>query len=185
MGAYGDHRDLGRLGRFYDHVRPPRGPNPRIEYGFRVPAIIISPYARAGYVDHTPLTFFSILAFTERIFGLPAMGATDAKANELFSSFDFQQKPLSPLVLQTRSCPPLNRPPYRPLKTYAIAAVGIGAMGTALLVLTFIPLAEGRPGIRRWIRLHSPRLQLVLATLLLIAGAAFGVYVLHTWHLPL
>jgi phospholipase C len=60
----------------WDHVRPPAvdqwGP------GSRVPAIIVSPYARQHYVDHTQYETVSILALIEKRFGLPALGARDA-----------------------------------------------------------------------------------------------------------
>jgi phospholipase C len=42
-------------GGFYDHVLPPRGPNPVIQYGFRVPAIVISPYSIPGSATLTPI----------------------------------------------------------------------------------------------------------------------------------
>lgn len=92
-------------GGFYDHVAPAAGPNPQIEYGFRVPAIIISPYAKAGFVDHTFYSFPSMLKFAEDLFGLPSLTTLDGQANNMFNSFNFTQTPLPPLVLQQRSCP--------------------------------------------------------------------------------
>src|SRR5439155_22342798 len=42
------------FGGFYDHVVPPRkAPNTYIEYGLRVPTLLISPYSKTGFVDHT------------------------------------------------------------------------------------------------------------------------------------
>jgi len=77
----------------WDHVPPPRidewGP------GTRVPAIIVSPYAKPHYVDHTRYETVSILSFIERRFGLPALGTRDARANPLTNAFDFTQRPLS------------------------------------------------------------------------------------------
>jgi phospholipase C len=92
-------------GGFYDHVPPPVGPNKEIEYGFRVPAIVISPYSRPHAVDHTMYTFSSLLHFAENTFNLPPLGEEDAKANGLAGSFDFTRKPLKPLILPTRDCP--------------------------------------------------------------------------------
>lgn len=93
------------FGGFYDHVAPPQSSDPGVQLGYRVPAIVLSPYARAGYVDHTTYTFGSMLRFAEDMFGLPAMGALDGDARDMTASFDFSQKPLSPLPLTTRSCP--------------------------------------------------------------------------------
>ncbi|HEV2581837.1 MAG TPA: alkaline phosphatase family protein [Ktedonobacteraceae bacterium] len=98
-------------GGFYDHVYPPKGPNPYIEYGFRVPALIISPYARAGYIDNTFNSFSSMLKFAEDTFGLPSLTSLDGNSNDLYSAFNFNQTPIPPLVLQTRTCPPAAAQP--------------------------------------------------------------------------
>lgn len=97
------------FGGLYDHVAPPHGPNPYVGYGFRVPALMISPYARAGFVDHTQYDFTSIQTFIEHVFGLSPLGTRDARANSLFNSFDFSQKPLPPLPLKTRTCHTSNQ----------------------------------------------------------------------------
>jgi phospholipase C len=93
------------FGGFYDHVAPPPGPNPQIEYGFRVPAIILSPYSRSGYVDHTLYSFPSMLKFVEATFGLPSLTSFDGQANNMFNAFNFTQTPLAPLKLTQRTCP--------------------------------------------------------------------------------
>jgi len=72
----------------YDHVPPPRGD--RWGPGSRIPAIIVSRYAKRGFVDHTQYDTTSILKFIERRFGLAALGARDAAANDLTNAFDFQ-----------------------------------------------------------------------------------------------
>jgi phospholipase C len=171
-------------GGFYDHARPPPSSNPRAGYGFRVPAVVISPYARPGFVDHTVLSNASVLRFTERVLGLPPLGRADRAAHDLFSSFDFRQAPLPPLALRQRGCPPLNRPRYRPTRTYAAGALGLGALAGILLAVTIIPVVDRRPRVGRWVLRRSPALQLALATVLLIATGAYLAYVLHTWNLP-
>jgi phospholipase C len=90
-------------GGFYDHVPPPQ---PDV-YGLgpRVPMLIISPYARKGYISHTQYEFASMLKFAETRFGLPTLTDRDAQANDMTDSFDFTQPPLPPLVLQERQCP--------------------------------------------------------------------------------
>lgn len=91
------------FGGFYDHVAPPR--QDFISLGPRVPSIVISPYARAHYVDHHTLEFDSLLKFVEQDYHLQPLTDRDRRANSLLSSFDFQQSPASPLVLHPRPCP--------------------------------------------------------------------------------
>lgn len=78
-------------GGWYDHVAPHIYNS--YELGFRVPLIVISPYAKKHYVSHVPHEFGSILKFTEKIFGLPSMHTTDARSDDLFDCFDFSQAP--------------------------------------------------------------------------------------------
>jgi phospholipase C len=79
------------FGGFYDHVAPPQVD--AYGLGFRVPCIVVSPYARRGFVDHTQYEFSSILKFCETTFGLPAMTARDAAASDMTAAFDFSQAP--------------------------------------------------------------------------------------------
>jgi phospholipase C len=79
-------------GGWYDHYRPypPLGAaTDPYEYGFRVPLIAISPYARPRFVDHGQRDFTAILHFIEDVYGLPSLGQLDAKTDDLFSMFDF------------------------------------------------------------------------------------------------
>lgn len=93
------------FGGFYDHVAPPQGPNPQSQFGFRVPAIIISPYAKPGHVDHIFYSFTSMIRFAEVNYGLNPLGAMDQQANDMFSAFAFSQPPLPALTLSQRTCP--------------------------------------------------------------------------------
>ncbi len=103
------------FGGWYDHVKPPRqyGCDPTAPYGlgFRLPLIVISPYARPGFVFHEQAEQASIPRFIERVFGSTQTlhdldpAAQDAQANDLFGAFDFKQAPLAPLPLQLRTCP--------------------------------------------------------------------------------
>jgi phospholipase C len=75
-------------GGFWDHVVPPAidkkwGP------GTRVPAIVISPFSKKGYVDHTQYETVSILAFIEKRWGLKPLSTRDAQARPLENAFDF------------------------------------------------------------------------------------------------
>jgi len=91
------------FGGDYDHVAPP--PVDVFGLGPRVPLLIISPYARKGYVSTTQYEFSSVLKFIEERFGLPALSDRDANANDMTDSFNFDQKPLAPVILTPRSCP--------------------------------------------------------------------------------
>ena len=79
-------------GGWYDHVAPPSIYS-SYEYGFRVPLIVVSPYARRGYVSHVTHDFGSILKFIEENFHLPSLGNADARADDLSDCFDFTQTP--------------------------------------------------------------------------------------------
>lgn len=76
-------------GGFYDHVAPPqiddRG------YGFRVPCIVASPYAKAGHISRQVYDHSSVIAFVERVFGLRTVGGRAARANPLEDCFDFSR----------------------------------------------------------------------------------------------
>jgi phospholipase C len=76
-------------GGWYDHVAPPIVD----EYGYgpRVPALLVSPYAKEGFIDNTELDFTSILKFIEYNWGLQSLADRDAKANNILTAFDFNQ----------------------------------------------------------------------------------------------
>lgn len=77
-------------GGFYDHVAPKIYDS--YEYGFRVPLIVVSPYAKSGYVSHVTHDFGSILKFIEGVYGLPSLGYADARADNLSDCFQFNEK---------------------------------------------------------------------------------------------
>lgn len=91
------------FGGFYDHVPPPSVD--AFGFGPRVPLLIISPFAKKGYISHTTYEFSSFLKFTELRYGLPTLTNRDAQANDMTDSFDFTQQPLPPMILQPRQCP--------------------------------------------------------------------------------
>lgn len=76
-------------GGFWDHVAPPKAD--RWGPGTRIPAIVISPYAKRGFIDHTPYDTTSILKLIETRYGLAPLGSRDAAANDLTHAFDFRQ----------------------------------------------------------------------------------------------
>jgi phospholipase C len=85
-------------GGWYDHVVPPQYPDPvTLAYeglGYRVPLIVVSPYARAGYISHQQHETASSLHFLENTFGLPSLGLADARADAYDDMFDFNQSPI-------------------------------------------------------------------------------------------
>jgi phospholipase C len=80
-------------GGWYDHVAPTIYDS--YEYGFRVPLIIVSPYAKQAYVSHVTHDFGSILKFIEEVFKLPSLGYADARADDFSDCFDLTQTPVS------------------------------------------------------------------------------------------
>jgi len=91
------------FGGFYDHAAPPQVD--QFGLGPRVPLLIISPFAKISYVSHTVYEHSSILKFVETRYGLAPLTARDAGASDMLDSFDFNQTPQPPLILQTRECP--------------------------------------------------------------------------------
>jgi phospholipase C len=80
-------------GGFYDHVPPPFL-DQQGGLGFRVPAIAVSPFAKAGYVSHDEYEFGSIIRFIEDNWNLGRLGTTDARsADFVHDFFDFSQRP--------------------------------------------------------------------------------------------
>jgi phospholipase C len=110
-------------GGFYDHVAPPKVD--QNGYGIRVPALVISPYARKGYIDHQTLSFDAYLRFIEDDFlgGQRLDPKTDGRPDprpdvredapvlgDLTRDFDFTQKPRPPLLLPTNPRTDLIKP---------------------------------------------------------------------------
>ena len=100
-------------GGFFDHVAPPSVPDANQssdldenfgQMGFRVPAVVLSPYAKRGKVIHTRFGHESILRMVEDRFRLRPLTVRDAKANSIAAAFDFTRSP-------RREPPELPTPP--------------------------------------------------------------------------
>ena len=74
-------------GMFYDNSAPPQ--ITEVGLGIRVPMIVISPYAKRGYVSHTTYQFGSILKFIEENWRLGSLGSTDKQSHSIANIFDF------------------------------------------------------------------------------------------------
>lgn len=107
-------------GGLYDHVRPPHAD--RNGYGLRVPGLVISPYARLGYVDHQTLSHDAYVKFIEDDFlnGQRINPRTDGRPDprptirenipllgDLRRDFNFTQQPLRPLILRPNPSKPV------------------------------------------------------------------------------
>jgi phospholipase C len=93
------------FGGFYDHVPPPH--YDVMGLGPRVPLLIISPWAKEGYVDGTTYELSSVVKFIETIFGLRSLTQRDAQSDNMLGAFDFDQQrtPLDrKLILDQREC---------------------------------------------------------------------------------
>jgi phospholipase C len=88
------------FGGFYDHVPPKQIDGDGL--GFRVPLLVISPYAKPGYISHEQGEFASFDKFIEKDFNLPSLGQRDSlqQTSDLMDYFNFSQKPLPPLILK-------------------------------------------------------------------------------------
>jgi phospholipase C len=99
-------------GGFYDHVAPPKVD--RNGYGIRVPALMISPWARRGFIDHQTLSFDAYLKFIEDRFlggarinprtdgwpdSRPTVRENARQLGDLSREFNFDQQPIDPLIL--------------------------------------------------------------------------------------
>jgi phospholipase C len=78
-------------GGWYDHVPPPQVDN--MGLGFRVPLLVISPYAQHGYVSHVVHEPSGILRYMEEVFNLPSLGTRDAISDDFADCFDYSQVP--------------------------------------------------------------------------------------------
>jgi phospholipase C len=109
-------------GGYYDHVPPPAAVTPDDvspmlaptdvpgafdRLGFRVPAGLVSPYARKGHVSHSVYDHTSVLRLVETKWNLPALTRRDAAANDLLDMVDFSRPPafLRPPVLHAAADP--------------------------------------------------------------------------------
>jgi phospholipase C len=126
-------------GGYYDHVPPPPAvkpddvapelaptdsPGAYDRYGFRVPAVIVSPYARRGYVSHVVHDHTSVLKLVQTKWNLPALTFRDANADDLLDSLDLQSLP-------SFLAPPVLPPPANATGVSSCAATGPGVIPPA------------------------------------------------------
>jgi phospholipase C len=125
-------------GGFYDHVAPPHVDENG--YGLRVPGLVISPYARRGFIDHQTLSFDAYVKFIEDDFmdgqrldprtdgrpdPRPDVREDEPELGDLTADFDFDQAPLAPLILSVRPQTDLIEPVAPALRGRAATASGL------------------------------------------------------------
>lgn len=129
-------------GGWYDHVAPPRAADgPR---GLRVPAVLISPYARPGGIDHTVLDSAGALRFVEDNWRLRPLAKRDATARSIAGAFDFSAPPRAPEILPT---PPSSSPAGRVDSAKVYALYGAAA-GTVIALVTVAAVRSRRRPVR-------------------------------------
>lgn len=127
-------------GGWYDHVPPPRVDE--YGYGFRVPALLVSPYAKRGHVDSTELDFTSPLKFIEENWGVEPLATRDARAKNLLSAFDFSSPPRPPVLIGGDRD---RVPPVRP-RVEAVYWTYGAATGAVAILGALAALRSRRPG---------------------------------------
>ena len=131
-------------GGWYDHVKPPTVD--RYGYGFRVPTLLVSPYARRGKIVHETLDYTSILRFIEDNWRLAPLSKRDASATSIASAFDFTAGARAPVLVSTdRSVPPTN-----PVRT-RVVYWAYGAAAVLALAMLAAATASSRRRVRRQI----------------------------------
>ncbi len=103
-------------GGFYDHVPPPQVD--AAGYGFRVPFLLISPYARHGWIDSEVLDHTSMLKFIAMNWGLPSLTSRETNASDMFDAFTF----LKAAPLPRSAPPPASPAAWTAAGTFAAAA---------------------------------------------------------------
>jgi phospholipase C len=145
-------------GGWFDHVRPPTIAGQRL--GLRVPALLVSPYARRGHVDSTPLDTTAILRFIEDNWRLEPLAPRSDQAGGLAGAFNFSQPPREPAILaaeRDREGPvPVRRwviyVGYSAALLLAVALIGRGVrrrpasgVAAAMVALVLVPVLGVEP----------------------------------------
>ena len=131
-------------GGWYDHVAPPQVDQDG--YGFRVPTLIVSPFAKQGAIDHTPLDFTSILRFIEDNYGLAPLATRDARSASLVSELDFAAPPRAPEFWSATA--PVAVPGTSSQRVVVYASYG-AAIAVAIIALSVLAIAAKRRSLGR------------------------------------
>jgi phospholipase C len=126
-------------GGWYDHVKPPQVD--KWGYGFRAPALLVSPYAKKGHIESATLDFTSMLKFIENNWGLEPLAERDRNAGDISGAFDFASPPREPEFVAATRAGPKEKEPRR-----AVIYIAYGfAVAIALLTVLGAIRKERRP----------------------------------------
>ncbi len=132
-------------GGWYDHVAPPAIAGGGGRLGLRVPALLISPYSRAGTVVSNRMDTTSILRFIEQNWNLVPLTARDASSTSLGVGLDLARRPIPPRV---STAAPMQATAARG-PAWLVYIFYLGAMVVAAGILTWTVRSERRRGGRR------------------------------------
>ena len=125
-------------GGWYDHSVPPTVAGTTL--GIRVPTLLISPYAKPGYVDHTTLDTASIPGFIDSVFNLPPITPQVSQVGSVMTAVDTSQQPVSPIIGPSEgTLASIPRP-----KVQAVYILYLGALLVAALFLMLAFLRQRR-----------------------------------------
>jgi len=133
------------FGGFYDHVAPPQVD--MYGFGFRVPTLVISPWAKHGYVDHTQYEFASFLKLVEDNWSLPRLpnpNDRDELTNigDMSNAFDFSQSPLPTLIEPANFVGPQ---PYTP-NVFTVTESTVTPTANLTVIPSSTPTSQSIPG---------------------------------------
>lgn len=123
-------------GGYYDHVVPRQLPD-LDGYGFRVPAIFISPFVRRGTIDSTVYDYTSILRFIEDNWRVAPIAIRDKTANSIASRLDFRGPPAPPIFPAQNYAAVESAPSSTRLTLMSVYAAVVALMLIGLLALPF------------------------------------------------
>jgi phospholipase C len=133
-------------GGWYDHVIPPKVDE--YGYGFRVPALLVSSYAKSDYIDSTQLDYTSVIKFITDNWSLESLATRDASANSIASAFDFASPPREAVFIPIERKVVVTKPEPKRFMIYLLYGGGLG-VATGIILLAFwrsqhdlIPLKE-------------------------------------------
>lgn len=122
-------------GGWYDHVVPPQVDE--YGYGYRAPALLVSPYAKRGHIESTTLDFTSGLKFIENNWGVEPLAERDRAANDITGAFDFDAPPREPeLLADTREVRAASTSPQSVI--YLAYGLAIAGPGVVLLLTALV-----------------------------------------------
>ena len=120
-------------GGWYDHVAPPTEKGAVL--GLRVPALLISPYATPGLVDHVQFDSASVLRFIETNWSIAPLTSRDASAADLGAAMSFGRRPHPAMIVGTSGGRPQVPVPNRPI-IYGVYLLALAAVGAVVAWVT-------------------------------------------------